>query len=204
MAVQKLARLFGRQHRRLVAFHDMLRAMHRMRRIGCDDLAGHEPIEQHADRGQVLLDCRLRHGFLQALNIGRDVQRLDVGQLADPVTVAPGEKQLHRPVICHARILVPDRGSEEFQKAPGRGVAGAGNDAWHHDDAVSGRNRRHAGARHGDVTLRIIWHNSLRGIWHNYDVPSSHLHLFPATATRLRTVKDFAGGALNEKAESRK
>jgi hypothetical protein len=54
------------------------------------------------------------------------------------------------------------------------------------------------------VTLRIIWHNSLRGIWHNYDVPSSHLHLFPATATRLRTVKDFAGGALNEKAESRK
>ena len=64
------------------------------------------------------------------------MQRLDIGQLTDTVTVAPGEKQFRRPVISHARILVPDRSGEEFQKAAGGRVAGAGNDARHHDAAA--------------------------------------------------------------------
>jgi predicted glycosyltransferase len=63
----------------------------------------------------VLFDRRLRHGFLEALDIGRDVQRLDIGQLADMVTVAPAEKQFRRPVIRHARILVADGGGENFR-----------------------------------------------------------------------------------------
>jgi hypothetical protein len=32
---------------------------HRMGRIGGQDLADDEPVEQHADRGKVLLDGRL-------------------------------------------------------------------------------------------------------------------------------------------------
>jgi hypothetical protein len=47
------------------------------------------------------------------------------------------------------------------------------------------------------VALRIIWHNFLRGIWHNDDV-QRRTRIVPARATRRRTAKDFAGGALNE------
>jgi hypothetical protein len=37
-------------------------------------LAGNQPIEQRADRGQMLFDRRLRHRFLQALDVSRDMQ----------------------------------------------------------------------------------------------------------------------------------
>jgi len=57
------------------------------------------------------------------------------------------------------------------------------------------------------VTLRIIWHNFLRGIWHNatfLEARHDRIRIVPARVTRRRTAKDFAGGVLNEKAESRK
>ena len=54
-----------------------------MRRIGRDDLAGDEPVEQHADRGEVLLDGRLLEAFPEATDIGRDMHRLDIDQLVD-------------------------------------------------------------------------------------------------------------------------
>jgi hypothetical protein len=38
---------------------DVLRAADRVGRIGGDDLAGDQPVEQHADSGEVLLDRRL-------------------------------------------------------------------------------------------------------------------------------------------------
>jgi hypothetical protein len=51
--------------------------------IGGDDLAGDQPIEQHADCGQVLLDGRLLKILAERLDIGGDVQQFDVGDLAD-------------------------------------------------------------------------------------------------------------------------
>ena len=58
-AVEQLARLVGVQHRGLAALDHVLRAANGMRRVGGDDLAGDQPVEQHADRRQVLLDRRL-------------------------------------------------------------------------------------------------------------------------------------------------
>jgi hypothetical protein len=58
-AVEQLARLFVGQHRGLAGLDDVLGTAHRMRRIDRDDLAGDQPVEQHADRGEVLLDRRL-------------------------------------------------------------------------------------------------------------------------------------------------
>ena len=49
-----------------------------MGRIGRDDLAGDQPVEQHADGGQVLLDRRLLELLPKTLDIGGDVQRLDI------------------------------------------------------------------------------------------------------------------------------
>ena len=91
-AVQQLARLFGVQHRCLAGFDDMLRAAHRVRRIGGDNLAGDQPVEQHADGGEVLLHGWFLEAGLHRFDIGRDMQRLDVGELADPMLVAPVEE----------------------------------------------------------------------------------------------------------------
>ena len=143
-AVQQLAGLFAGQHRGLAGLDDVLRSAHRMGRIGRDDLAGDQPVEQHAYRGEVLLDRRLLKILAERLDIGGDMQRLDIGDFADLVLVAPGEEPTAGPVIRHARILVPDRRGEEFQEPARRLVAGVGDDARHDnpvagDDEVSGR-----------------------------------------------------------------
>ena len=91
-AVEQRARLFAAQHRGLAGLDDVLGAAHRMGRIGRDDLAGDQPVEKHADGGEVLLDRRLLEILGHCLDIGGDVQRLDSGDLADGVLVAPGEE----------------------------------------------------------------------------------------------------------------
>jgi hypothetical protein len=70
------------EDRRLSALHDVLGPAHGMRRIDCEDLADDQPVEQHADRGQVQLNGRLGVRGLQRLDVGRDMDRLDFGELA--------------------------------------------------------------------------------------------------------------------------
>ena len=138
-AVQQPARLFGIQHRGLAGLDDVLRAADRMRRIGGDDLADDQPVEQHADGGEVLLDRRLLEILAERLDIGGDVQRLDVGELADPVMVAPGEEPPAGMVIGRAGVLVADGGGEEFQEAARGVVAGVGDDYGNDDFTRNGR-----------------------------------------------------------------
>ncbi len=64
-----------------------------------DHLAGDQPVEQHANGGEVLLDRRLLKILGHRLDIGGDMQRLDIGDLADLVLVAPGEEPAAGPVI---------------------------------------------------------------------------------------------------------
>ena len=51
--------------------------------IGGDDLAGDQPVKQHANGGQVLLDLRLLEIAAERLDIGGDVKRLDIGDFAN-------------------------------------------------------------------------------------------------------------------------
>ena len=88
-----------------------------MRRVGGDDLAGDQPVEQHADGGQVLLDRRLLEILAERLDIGRDVQRLDVGELAELVVLAPGEEPADGMQVGRPGVLVADGGGEELQEA---------------------------------------------------------------------------------------
>jgi hypothetical protein len=73
-----------------------------MRRVDGEDLADDEPVEQHADRGQVLLAGRIGRGALfycpvaglrdfQRLDVGSDMQRLDIDELADAMLFQPDE-----------------------------------------------------------------------------------------------------------------
>ncbi len=97
-----------------------------------------------------MLDRRLRHGVLQVLNIGRHVKRLDIGDAADVVPVAPAEKIANRPVVRHAGVLVADGGGEEFEE-PARGlITGGGDHARHHDAVASGDGQGPAW-RYGDL-----------------------------------------------------
>ncbi len=52
--------LLGRQDRRLAFLDRVARAPHRMGRIRVDNMAGHKPVEEHANRGQVLFYGRRR------------------------------------------------------------------------------------------------------------------------------------------------
>ncbi len=107
--------------------------------IDGEDLADDQPVEQHADRREVLLHRRLGGRRLQRLYIGGDVHGLDVGELADAVLLDPGEERAHGPVIGHARVLVADVGGEEFQE-PARGViAGIGDHGRHRERAAQRR-----------------------------------------------------------------
>jgi hypothetical protein len=53
--------------------------------------------------------------YLQRLQ-GGDMERLDIGKLADTVLLEPGKERACRPVIGHARVVGLDRGGEEIEK----------------------------------------------------------------------------------------
>ena len=113
-AVEELAGLVRGQHRGLAACDDMLGPAHRMRRIDGEDLADDEPVEQHADRREVLLDGRLGGRRLQRLDVGGDMHRLDIDELANAVLLDPSEERADGPIISQARVPVADVGGEEF------------------------------------------------------------------------------------------
>ena len=118
-----LARLIGGQDRRFAALNDMLRLAHRMGGIRSDEVPDNEPAEQHADRGEVLLDARLFEAVAHRLDVGRDVHRLDVDKLLEAARVAPGKEAPARPVVGFARVGVLYGDREELQEATRSPVA---------------------------------------------------------------------------------
>ena len=50
-AVEQLARLVGRQYRRLALLDDVLGAAHGVGPVHVQDVARHKPVEQHSERG---------------------------------------------------------------------------------------------------------------------------------------------------------
>ena len=106
--------------------------------IGGDDLAGDQPVEQHADGGEVLLDRRFFKILAERLDIGRDVERLDIGDLADLMMVDPGEEPNDGVIIGRPRVLVADGGGEELEEAA-RGLVTGLDDHTRHHYAVAAR-----------------------------------------------------------------
>jgi hypothetical protein len=54
----------------------------------------------------VLLDRRLSSRRLQGLDVGGNVDRLDVNELDDVVLLKPSEKMTSCPVICKTGVLL--------------------------------------------------------------------------------------------------
>ena len=82
----------GREDRRAAAVDDVPGPAHDRGGVGSDDLADHEPVEQHAHRGQVLLDRGCRVGLPELLDVGGDVDRLEAAELAQAAHLAPAEE----------------------------------------------------------------------------------------------------------------
>ena len=117
-AVEERARFVGGQHAGFAALDDVLGAAYRGGRIDGDDMAGDQPVEQHADGGQVLLDGRLLGILAWGLDVGGDVQRLDVGELAELVPVAPGEE-----LADGMRVGLPGVAVADAPSTPGLRIA---------------------------------------------------------------------------------
>ena len=94
-----------------------------MRRIGSDDLARHQPVKQHADAGQVLLDGRSRAHLAQLLDVPDHMHRLHVLDARDAFVLAPAQERARRLPIRRPGVLVADIHGEEFQETPGGSFA---------------------------------------------------------------------------------
>jgi hypothetical protein len=128
--VEQLAGFLGRKHRSLAFSDDVFRAAHGVGWIDLDDVADHEPVEQHTQRRQVLLDRGRRELTLKLLDERCDMRRLDRGQLFDAARLAPVGEAPRGIHVRLARMVVVDLGRDKFEEAPGglgcRGKEGEG------------------------------------------------------------------------------
>ena len=124
-ALEQLAGFLGRQHGRLAFSDDVFGAAHGVGGVYLQNVAGHEPVKEHAQRGQVLLDGGRGARSLQVLDEGGDVEGLNVGEPGDAAALAPGVKTPRGTQVGPARVGVVDPGGEKLQDAPG-GLGGVG------------------------------------------------------------------------------
>jgi hypothetical protein len=134
----------------------MVGSAHGGRRVGRHHLADHEPIDQHANGGKLLLHARRRGLGLQRLYIGGDVVRPDSAQ-RQRTAVAPGEETRAAPRISAPGVGVADIGGEEFDVAPGGLVAELGDERG--DSICVGLLGRKAGGRDdgGELVGGWVW-----------------------------------------------
>jgi hypothetical protein len=71
---------------------------------------------------------KLARSLAERLDIGRDAQRLTVGELGELVMLAPGEESDDLCRVGHARVPVADGGGEELQEATRGVLARVGDD----------------------------------------------------------------------------
>jgi hypothetical protein len=88
------------------------------------DLPDDEPIEQHPDRGQVLLNRRGSMRVAEPLDVSGDMMRADLRQLANLAPLAPQEKRAGVPEVCGSGVGISEVGRKKFQEAVRPGLAG--------------------------------------------------------------------------------
>ena len=91
-----------------------------MSRVDGNDLAGDQPIEEHADGGQVLLDGALGMRLAELLDVAGDMNRLDRFE-RQVALFTPIRKFRDGAEVRLARVPVPDVGGEKLPEAPAGG-----------------------------------------------------------------------------------
>ena len=158
IAVEQRTRLVAEEHRRLAFLDDMCGPAHRRCRVLADDLPDNEPVEQPADRREVLLDRRRAVTFREQLDIGRDVVRADRAELGYAVHLQPVKESTHRDAIGGARVRVPDVRGEEIYEPERRALAGGGNHCRHRKASRRFDDGKCCGASRTAVRLFAVVH----------------------------------------------
>jgi hypothetical protein len=114
------------EHRRLPGRHDVPGPTHGRSRVDRHDLAGDEPVEQVADRGEPLLDARRGELARAGLDPGRNVHRLHSADRRHAGGRAPGQELIGGAGIGPPRVRVANVGREEFEEAHAGALAGGG------------------------------------------------------------------------------
>jgi hypothetical protein len=114
--IEEIARFVAREDRRFSFFHRVLGPAHDGSRIPGKHLAKHEPIEEHAQRGQVLFDRRVRQRALQFFKVSCDMQRLQAAELVEATRFASGRKSFHGAQVGAACIRVADVRAEKLRE----------------------------------------------------------------------------------------
>ncbi len=117
-AFQESACFLGGHDRGCALYNRVARPAHGMRRIPGDDLARYQPVKEHANAGEMLLDGRSFAHLAQLLDIGRHMHRLHVLDARDASALGPAQERAGRLPIRRPSVSVADLDGEEFQKAP--------------------------------------------------------------------------------------
>ena len=145
--LEEPARLGRREHRRRARRHHVRRPPDGRRRVHRDNLADDEPVAEHADGRQVLLDRGRRPGV--GPDVGRHVQRRDRRERQAP-GLAPRQKLPHGPSVRRPRAPVRDPRGEELQKPGHRHGPRVDDQLRQHEPRGRRRARRPQGVRRLD------------------------------------------------------
>ena len=146
--VEQLAPFLAVEHRRLTGFHDVLRAAYGGGRVMGKNLTGDQPVEQHADGGELLLHVRGGMALCATLYICTDIEWPDRSEAA-ALCFTPVEERGARPGVGPPGIRVADIGGEEIDVAPGGLIAGVGDQGWDHRVQRRDLERRRGRRKHG-------------------------------------------------------
>jgi hypothetical protein len=118
--VQEFPRFLLGQHRRL-AFRDrVLGAADWGCGTSSDNLTHDQPVKEHSDGRQMLLDRRVRHTFPQQFDVGGHVERLYIDDLREVLRLTPRRKVQNRMQIGPPGVGIADIGSKVLDEALGR------------------------------------------------------------------------------------
>ena len=127
---EQLVHLLGREHGSLALADAVLRSSDSMRGVGLQDVTGDQPVEQHPDCGQVLLDGGLRVGAAELLDVGGHVHRRHSGKVVQTSLRAPGCEGLDGLEVGAAGVWVADVDGEELPEASRSPIAGTLHQRW--------------------------------------------------------------------------
>src|SRR3546814_1675305 len=95
----------------------MRRPAHRSGRVHRHDMARHQPVEQVAHAGELLLDAGRGQLAPQRLDPGRDVERLHASERGNAARLVPGQEVARRARIGAARMRIADGDGEELKRS---------------------------------------------------------------------------------------